>query len=164
MKNKNELNEQSHTVIDDKIIIKRANGTKRVQTINNLPTRTQKHHKDMTDATAIVRKYGYKNLPMPQQIYQDFSNLPSYQEALHTVINAEKSFQQLPSNVRTRFQNDPNELINFLNSREEHDIQESIRLGLRNKPTPPPAEDPQLTALKNIESHLKPKKSKSSDD
>lgn len=96
----------------------------------------------------------------PPEAYQDLSNLPSLQEALHTITTANNSFMSLPSNVRTKLNNDPNELINLLNSTDPHDIEETIRLGLRNPKPLPPSEDPQLTAIKEIATNTrKPKKS-----
>jgi len=147
-----------------KVITKRPDGTKRVQTINTLPSRTNTSHAIGTNPNEIVRKYGYANLPSPEGGYADFSQLPDLMEARKTILQAEKSFMELPSNVRTKFKNDPNELINFLNSSDEHDIQESIKLGLRNAPAKEPLPDPTIAALKEIAANTKPQKRKQSDD
>lgn len=150
---------------DNKVITIRPNGTRRVVTINDEPSRTQQHHRDHTNPNALLRKFGIGAFQTPPpEMYQDLTNLPDLHTAMETIRTAQDSFNALPSAVRTKLKNDPNELINFLNSTDERDIEESIKLGLRNpKPVAPP-EDPQLTALKEISSHLKPKKQKPSED
>jgi phage internal scaffolding protein len=60
--------------------------------------------------------------------YGDFSIVPSHQEAMSLVMAAEDHFMQLPSNIRSRFNNDPGQLLNFLG--EASNREEAIKLGL----------------------------------
>lgn len=158
--------EKKEQLVDGvKKIYLRPNGTKRVQTINSEPSKTQAHHQDLTNPNAIVRKYGYRRLQMPPpDAFRDLSELPDLLEAQRTIVKANESFNSLPSQVRTKFHNDPNELINFLNSTDERDIEDSIKLGLRNPKPEPPPEDPQLTAMKEIAANTRKPKQKNSDD
>lgn len=48
--------------------------------------------------------------------YGDFTLVPSYQEALHLVRDAQVAFDELPSKVRDRFHNDPEEFLEFVSS------------------------------------------------
>jgi len=123
-----------------KVVTKRPDGSKRVQTINEEPTLTQQQFKDEVNINNIVKKYKktgqWTHLHGKTGTFADFSELPSYQDALHTVMKADESFMQLPSTLRTKFNNNPQELITYLS--DPKNIEESIQLGLRQKPTPTP--------------------------
>lgn len=64
-----------------------------------------------------------------QPQYGDFSELPTnYHEALNLVRDAESRFNSLPARVRTRFDNDPQKLLNFVADDKNYD--EAVQLGL----------------------------------
>lgn len=46
--------------------------------------------------------------------FGNFLNVGDYQTALHKVMDAQQAFDQLPSEVRNKFHNDPSKLIGFL--------------------------------------------------
>lgn len=72
--------------------------------------------------------------------YGDFTNQLDYQTALNALASAEESFNQLPSEIRSRMSNDPGKLIDFLS--DPSNDEEAIKLGLKNPkpiPSPPPA-------------------------
>jgi len=94
-------------------------------------TRTQQHFKDETDINNILRMFNItgqlpKKAVTPQ--YGDFTGIYDYHGALNAVIAAEDEFMTLPATLRARFDNDPQELIEFLNNEENKD--EAIKLGL----------------------------------
>ena len=90
------------------------------------------------------------------------TDAPSYQEALQTVINAERAFEEVPAKIRERFNHDPALMMEFLSQKENDE--EAIKLGLKIKPQPP-APDPMLTTLNTIAENTKPKpKPKPSND
>jgi phage internal scaffolding protein len=60
--------------------------------------------------------------------FGDFTNIPSHQEALELVIAAEEHFLQLPVHIRSRFENDPGQLMSFLSDIDNRE--EAIKLGL----------------------------------
>ena len=71
--------------------------------------------------------------------YADLTNLPDYQEALNVVLDAQAAFAALPSQIRDRFHNNPEEFIEFVGDPANQD--EAIRLGLASDtrtPEPPP--------------------------
>lgn len=109
----------------------------KVVTINDEPTRTDQTQKAQCDIKNIMTKYGgMKNIPPLQGGFQgDFTNIPSYQSALHAIRDANDSFAALPSNVRKKFQNDPAEMISFLEDPTNNE--EAYKLGLKIKPTTP---------------------------
>lgn len=117
----------------------------KVRTYNYEPSKTQQHFKDEHDINNIMKKYlkqgiSYNQLPNPSGVYGDFSNVKDYQNSLQTIIDADQAFLTIPSNIRKRFDNDPQKLFEFLNDKKNLD--EAISLGLIEKPviteTPPP--------------------------
>lgn len=70
-------------------------------------------------------------------MFGDFTNVPDYQTALNTVIEAQDLFSRLPSKLRDRFQNDPQQLLAFL--QDEANREEAISLGLISKPVEAPS-------------------------
>lgn len=118
-----------------KIIEKRENGTVRVKTVPEGESLTQQQFADETNINKIMKKYHatgmITHLNRKQGQYVDLSNVKNYQESLQTVIDAQKSFMTLPSEVRKRFENDPQQIINFLS--DENNREEAISLGLIQK-------------------------------
>jgi phage internal scaffolding protein len=131
-----------------KEIIKNEDGVViKVRTINNEPSMTRQEFKDELDRNNIINKYiPYNQLPDPRnQVYADLSDLPDFLEAAQTVAKAEQAFASLPSNLRTRFQNDPTKLLAFVQDKSNYD--EGVKLGLFEppQPTPTPQPSPQPT-------------------
>jgi len=97
-------------------------------------SRTQQHFKDETNINNILRQFNVTGqLPTkaltPQ--YGDFTGVGDYHSALNAVIAAENDFMTLPATLRARFDNDPQELIEFLNNPENKE--EALKLGLLQK-------------------------------
>lgn len=95
------------------------------------PSLAQQHFKDECDINNILRQFNITGL-LPQSPlsprYGDFSGITDYHSALNAVIAAEDQFMALPAEIRARFQNDPEALINFLSDDANKD--EAIKLGL----------------------------------
>ena len=104
---------------------------------------TQQHFKDECDINNILRQFNVTGL-LPENAlsprYGDFTGINDYQTALNQVIAAENEFMALPANIRSRFDNDPAKLIEFLENLENKD--EAIKLGLVN-----PVELPQVVEV-----------------
>lgn len=76
-----------------------------------------------------------------QPFYGDVSDLGGLQEAFMKVQEAEDLFMQYPADVRERFENDPIQLVEFLEN--PNNRAEAEKLGLVNKaPVPEPAKTP----------------------
>lgn len=69
-------------------------------------------------------------------LYGDFSDVDDYHTMMNKIISAQEAFQELPVNIKKRFDQDPGKLIDFLNNPENRE--EAERLGLVNKKTVPP--------------------------
>jgi len=91
---------------------------------------TEQHHKNEANINNIVGKYNKTGL-LPQAngaFFGDVSNVHSYTDCLDCLRDSEEYFKSLPSVVRKRFRNSPEELCEFLldsNNREE-----AVKLGL----------------------------------
>lgn len=94
--------------------------------------RTQQHQKDEADINQILRRFQRTGLVnhlakgTPQ--YGDFSNVTDYQTAVAQVEAAHEAFMALPSNIRREFNNDPGELVRFMD--DEGNLDRARELGL----------------------------------
>lgn len=122
----------------------------RVQTHPVGESRTIQSDAQETDINFIVAKYNRTGQithianAMPQ--YGDFTNVGDYKEALDQVNAAQQQFMDLPSETRTRFNNDPGELIDFMS--DPANTEEAIELGLaeaNDVPIPQPPATPPAT-------------------
>ena len=98
------------------------------------PTLAQQQFKDECDINNILRQFNITGLLPENPVsprYGDFTNAVDYHSALNAVIAAQSEFDALPAQLRARFDNDPENLINFLDNPENLD--EAISLGLVDK-------------------------------
>lgn len=103
----------------------------RVQKTFTKPSRTKQAFKDEVDINRIMKKYQKTGvLPVSQQspIYGDFSNIPNFEEASNKLIAAQEAFDAQPASLRKRFNNNPSDLLAFLQDSSNYD--EAIKLGL----------------------------------
>lgn len=112
---------------------------------NDISKTRQADAKD-ADINNIVRSFGVTGtLPaggvrIPS--YQDFEDVFDFRSALEAVKAAEASFMALPAQVRSRFQNDPQEFVEFCS--DPKNIEELRELGLAPKaPAADPAPSPE---------------------
>lgn len=97
-------------------------------------TLAQQHMADECDINKLVERFVVTG-ELPQRslppLQGDFTNIPTYQEALNLMIEANQSFMQLPANVRNRFENDPGQFVAFVSDEANRD--EMRRMGLWSK-------------------------------
>lgn len=108
----------------------------RVQKIFKGKSRTKQSEAAACDINNIMKHFeatGQVNhLQRFDPKYGDFTNVDNFQDAQNKVRNAESAFENLPSRIRNRFNNDPRELIAFMEDQENFD--EAVELGLVDKP------------------------------
>lgn len=95
---------------------------------------TEQHHKERCDAGNIIRKYSQTGVITHISNFEDkFGNMTGldFKEAMDIVVTAQSNFNQLPSNIRNRFQNNPQELLTFMENPLNRD--EAIELGMIDK-------------------------------
>lgn len=98
---------------------------------NGEDSKVQNSYKDETDIKNILKKYGRTGmLPImkDEALYGDFSDVPSYQEAQNIIIKANDQFNNLSSDLRKRFDNDPAKFLAFCG--DEKNLDEMRALGL----------------------------------
>lgn len=104
------------------------------------PSLAQQSMKDECDINFIMEKFNATGelpaVPLPPQ-YGDFSGVFDYQTALNEVMAAEDLFMELPAKLRSRFDNDPQKLVEFLHDPKNFD--EGVELGLIEKRVVEPA-------------------------
>lgn len=99
------------------------------------------------DINNIMRRYRMTGLMVDpnsvsqrrEAFYGDFSDLPDLQSLRNRVIEIDNAFMTLPSNLRTRFENNAENLLLWLNDPENE--AEAIELGLK-EPAPAPEAPP----------------------
>lgn len=101
---------------------------------------TKQADKDQTDIQKIIAKYNrtgvWEHVAKGLALYGDFTSVNEYQEALNRVITARQSFDALPSDVRSKFDNDPGAFFEFATNPEN--LAELRKMGLANpEPVPP---------------------------
>lgn len=99
----------------------------------NSPSRTQQQFKDECDVNNILRNYvstGVLTHTSDKEIFfADVSAAPSdYYEARKLLNDSKVAFDQLPSYVRERFDNNPYNVVKFLSDEKNYD--EAVKLGL----------------------------------
>lgn len=120
-------------------------------TINLEPSLTQQHHAESADLNVIVARFGVKDISIPAaaqdpNYYGDFTDVPDFRAALDNTREAIERFNLLPASIRSRFDNDPVQLYEFVTNAAN--VEESVKMGLLTKDNIPPivttSEEPAL--------------------
>jgi phage internal scaffolding protein len=108
------------------------------------PSLTIQSQAEDADLNIIMRRFGItgkmpENVRLPE--YGDFTQITDYRSALESVRMANEAFMEIPAEIRARFQNDPQQFLEFTTN--EKNLDELRKMGLA-KPlqptiTPPPA-------------------------
>jgi len=91
----------------------------------------QQQFAEECDINTIVRRFGLTGeLPngVAMPMVGDFTAVTDFQSAMNVVRQAEEAFMTLPGEVRARFVNDPQRVLQFLEDPANRD--EAVKLGL----------------------------------
>lgn len=110
-------------------------------TINNEESLAQASDMEDADINIIMKKYsGTGMLPQVnmEALTGDFSDVGDFREAQDKIKAANDAFAEVPAELRRRFNNDPQEFINFV--LDDKNLEETVKLGYRTRPdkTPEP--------------------------
>lgn len=98
-------------------------------------SRTKQSMAAATDINRMVERYQRSGVIPPVSIetplYGDFSDVPTYLDALNAVREAEANFMRLPAKIRARVENDPVRFMEFVTDPENAD--ELVELGLATR-------------------------------
>lgn len=118
------------------------------------PSLTQQNMKEETDINNIVKRY----LPtgaLPSHgrppMYGDFTSI-EFQAMQDAIADIDMQFASLPARLRGRFQNDPRQLIRFIEKPENQ--KEAVRLGLLLDPSTAFGQVDNETGLENDQTDL----------
>lgn len=115
-------------------------GVKSSLDFSDTVTMTKQSHKDECDINKILDRYQRTGV-LEHRVeyeakYHDISP-QDFQESMYIIATAKSMFEDLPSQIRARFKNDPKEFLAFVQDPENKS--EMIELGLAEEPedTPP---------------------------
>lgn len=138
----------------------------RVQTPVGGPSMTKQSFKDECNINKIMEKF-QKTGAMNHYA----KHAPSYGDAtpceLHDaqniIANANTMFEELPSNIRKKFENDPAKFLEFVQDEKNHD--EMVELGLKESNLPSlSADGPEVTQSKHASASQSDDKQKEGED
>ena len=92
---------------------------------------TQQQFKEEADINTIVDRFlrsGVLPTPVNMPQYVDFEGVFDYQTAMNIIRAADENFMRLDARIRARFNNSPQEFLEFFANPDN--IEEAIRLGL----------------------------------
>jgi phage internal scaffolding protein len=96
------------------------------------PSLTEQAHKDAVDIKKIIQQYDRTGLithvNKSVAAYGDFTAVNEYQQSLDIVNKAQEAFNEIPSNVRKKFGNDPGAFFEFATDPKNHE--ELVEMGL----------------------------------
>jgi len=125
-------------------------------------SRTQQHMRDETDINNIVARH-IKGAPLGnpnatrRPMFGDFSSV-DFMHMQNSIADIDQTFRSLPARVRSRFNNDPYQVVRFVEKSENR--AEAIKLGLvisdlpgnpeapKAEETPMPRPDPEANPHK----------------
>lgn len=106
---------------------------------NFLDSRTKQDTQDQCDINSIIKKYDkhqiITHVNNTKAQYGDFTIRNEYKENMEMCVQAQQSFDELPSQVRKQFHNDPGEFIEFVTNPKN--LTEMVKLGLARAPRKP---------------------------
>lgn len=113
----------------------RKNGTRRVIYHPDQENQTCQSDKKACDINTMMARAEKGQFIPPQGgpgAYGDFTGYGDYMECRNKILAAEATFFALPADLRKRFNNDPAEVIEFME--DPSNLQECYRLGLLAEP------------------------------
>lgn len=101
---------------------------------------TKQSFQKETDINNIMKQFAKTGLlthtMSVQGRYGDFVSAPEYHEAMNQILAAQEAFASLPSKIRNRFNNNPEDFLSF--TQDPGNTDELIKLGLVEPPAPKP--------------------------
>lgn len=105
--------------------------------------KTKQAFKDDTDINRIVARYqktGIMSFVAEHKLEYGFATSRDFRESMEIVAQANSMFEDLPSSLRKRFENDPSKFLDYV--QDEKNLDEMYELGLAKKPPVPDPEPP----------------------
>lgn len=134
------------------IVSKRENGSRRVRILIDGDSKVEQSHAARVDINMILKRCRRTGL-FPQRTgvpsYGDFTGAVDFQECLTRIDKANRDFDDLPSEIRSRFDNDPGKLLDFL--ADADNLAEAREIGLVPKPPEEPVPTPIVPSAESVD-------------
>jgi hypothetical protein len=82
---------------------------------------SERDSSDINNIMARAHKTGQLPVLMGRKEVQPLPDAQTYQDCLNKVVFAQQAFEQLPSNIRTIFENDPKNLLSAISQSQSDD-------------------------------------------
>lgn len=95
----------------------------RPKTINKEKSLTKQSFKDAADVNKVINRYQKTGMLTDLMAFEgQYGEMDamSYKDAMDTVAAANSLFEQVPSEIRSKFHNDPGEFIDYATNPENH--------------------------------------------
>ena len=100
------------------------------------PSLTKKSFANECDINKILKKYqktGAIDHLNKNEVSYGFATSDDFTASMEIVQRGQTMFEELPSSIRTKFENDPAQFLDFV--QDENNLEEMQELGLANKTT-----------------------------
>lgn len=140
------MNLQQKDPVPQEKISARKNGSRRVQTETPGESRTQQHLHEQTKMSSILARYDrtgqFNHVNVSPGMYGDFTQYQDLRSNIEKVRSAQAQFDQIPAQIRNKFDNDPTRLVEYLSNPSNLDEAESLGfLVRRQEPKKSPNDD-----------------------
>lgn len=117
------------------------------------PSLTQQQFTQEANINNIMRKYQLTGELPPQRIgyYADITNMPDFKTALNTVRDTQERFNALPSKLRQELNNDPQQMLNWI--QDPNNLERAKQLGLVGDDTPIIRAEMPVKETKAVDTH-----------
>ena len=125
------VKQEVRTPVCNECNVKPRNKRTRVITINEKPSMTKQSDKKLANINSILGRYKKTGLiPLRQSvpIEGDLPDVDSYHEAMTVITQSQQAFDQLPSDIKEKFDGDPKKFLEFVQDEENED--KLIEMGL----------------------------------
>ncbi len=95
------------------------------------PSLTQQSFGYETDINNIVKSMTQPRVNQNQPLFNTSFDPNLYDNALNVIADAKSKFEQLPSDLRNKFDNDPSKLLKFVS--DDSNYEQAVKLGLIEK-------------------------------
>lgn len=100
----------------------------------SLAVQSAKKETDINHIMSVFAKTGQIPATSKQPLTFDIEGVFDFQSAMNTIVNAQRAFSALPSNIRSRFANDPARYIAFCENPDNLDEMRKLGLAVSAKP------------------------------
>lgn len=104
------------------------------------PSLTKQSFREESEINNILAKYQktglIEHVAKHSPKYGELPDQAEFETAMNIIATANSMFEELPSSIRSRFENDAGQFLDFVS--DENNIEELVTLGILDAPEAPP--------------------------